>query len=224
MLLLAAVLVPAALPARAAPINVNVNQATLIISNEAPGFLIPKLINAGHGGDSISQVVQFLAGLPGAGAAIPPALVAFYTPLTPQNPNGCPPGAPTLTDTLAQWSAASAIAIDSGCTVQSVNIGSSPYSGQSGTTTVNTGNGAVQNVRMVYSNNGQPPLTQWTAAGPLAGMTTTYSVLVIAWALADSLPATPAPPTLWLGVTGCLVLFSYALWSRRRAVPSGPQR
>ena len=47
-------MVLAALPARAI-INVNANQDTFVISNEAPGFLIAKLINAGHGGTQFTK-------------------------------------------------------------------------------------------------------------------------------------------------------------------------
>jgi hypothetical protein len=47
-------------------------------------------------------------------------------------------------------------------------------------------------------------------------MTTTYNAFAVAYALPDPPPGTPAPPTLWLAVTGCLALAGYALWSRRR--------
>lgn len=40
---------------------------SFVISNEAPGYLIDKLIAAGHGSDNLYQVLQFLAAQPGSG-------------------------------------------------------------------------------------------------------------------------------------------------------------
>ena len=40
---------------------------SFVISNEAPGYLIDKLITAGHGSDNLYQVLQFLAAQPGTG-------------------------------------------------------------------------------------------------------------------------------------------------------------
>jgi len=86
-------MVLAALPARAI-INVNANQDTFVISNEAPGFLITKLINAGHGGDSVYQATVYLASLPGAGAVLTPAFL--------NNLANAPAGAQVFTTTLTQ--------------------------------------------------------------------------------------------------------------------------
>jgi hypothetical protein len=47
---------------------------SFVISNEGPGFLIDKLIAAGHGDDNLYQVLQFLAAQPGSG--IPADFVA----------------------------------------------------------------------------------------------------------------------------------------------------
>jgi len=40
---------------------------TFLLSNEAPGSLMDKLIAAGHGGESLYQILQFLAAQPGSG-------------------------------------------------------------------------------------------------------------------------------------------------------------
>jgi hypothetical protein len=40
---------------------------TFMLSNEAPGYLIDKLIAAGHGSENLYQVLQFLAAQPGSG-------------------------------------------------------------------------------------------------------------------------------------------------------------
>jgi hypothetical protein len=47
-------------------------------------------------------------------------------------------------------------------------------------------------------------------------MTTTYNAFAVAYGLADTPAATPVPPSLWLAIIGCIALFGYALWSRRR--------
>jgi hypothetical protein len=206
-------LVVAALPAQA--ITVNVNQETFVISNEAPGYLITKLIAAGHGGDSPYQVTQFLAGMPGASAAITPAFLAALA--------NCPDFPPSVSQifstTLSQYSAASAIAINTDGTVSTASVTGSPYSGQSGVTTVSTGNTAVQNVSMVYIVYPHAPLTSWLVSGPLAGMTTTYNVFAVAWDAGsgtEGVQITPVPPSLWLAIAGCFAVFGSALWARHR--------
>jgi len=210
----------------APPVQAQCTQAftpipTFILSNEGPGFLITKLINAGHGGDSPYQAMQFLASLPQTGTAIPPA---FFTQM-----QGVPVTSQIFTTTLAQYSStAGAIAISTDGTVQAVSVNSSPYAGQSGTTTISTGSAAVQNVRMVYSNNyfpftqpgGNGPLTFWYSGIPCDGRV--FTVFAIAWALTDPLPGTPAPPSLWLAVAGCLFLLACTLWSRCRAAAPRP--
>jgi len=199
----------AAPPARA--ININTTSDTFVISNEAPGYLITKLIAAGHGGDSPYQALVFLASMPGGNAAIPPAFLSFLA--------SAPPSATIFTATLSQYSAATGIAISDNGTIHVVSISGSPYNGQSGTTTVDTGTAAVQNVRMVYVNgyvwSYGTPLTQWVETVTM--ITTAYKVFSIAWALADA-AATPVPASLWLAMAGCLAVLGYALWTRRRAV------
>ncbi len=141
--------------------------------------------------------------MPGGNAGIPPAFLSFLA--------DAPPSATIFTATLSQYSAATGIAISDNGTVHVVSISGSPYNGQSGTTTVDTGTAAVQNVRMVYDYG--TPLTQWVETVTI--VTTTYKVFSIALALPDT-AATPVPPSLWLAVAGCLAVLGYALWKRRR--------
>jgi hypothetical protein len=47
-------------------------------------------------------------------------------------------------------------------------------------------------------------------------MTTTYNAFAVAWVPADSPPATPAPPALWLALAG-LASGGAATWLRRRS-------
>jgi hypothetical protein len=180
------VLVLAALPARA--IILNVNQDTFVISNEAPGFLITKLINAGHGGDSVYQATVYLASLPGAGAVLTPA---FLNALAI-----CPSASAIFTTALTQVLANGiSVSISTDGTVRYDAIQASTYAGTF--PVIQTGNGAVQNVRIVHSTNTAAPLNATFVYGPLAGMTTTYNAFAVAWALADSPATTPvATPAL----------------------------
>jgi len=221
MFFIATVLILAASPAQAQCALAMAPLPVIVISNEGPGYLITELINAGHGGDSPYQVVQFLASLPQAGSAIPQWFVLGLQNQPAMNP--------VHNTYLTQYSAAGAIAISGDGNVQGVSITSGPYVGQSGATTISTGNAAVRNVGIVFSGsyianpNTGTPLTGWTIVGGCPYYFS-YDVFAIAWALPDSPAATPAPPSLWLAAAGCLVLLGYTLWPRRRPVASAPLR
>ncbi len=79
--------------------------------------------------------------------------------------------------------------------------------------TVETGFGDYIN----YRYDGFPTIAALSSGG------TVYNVFAIGFietfpaAPGTPVPGTPAPPSLWLTITGCLALFGYALWSRRRA-------
>jgi hypothetical protein len=180
------VLVLAALPARA--INVNANQDTFVISNEAPGFLITKLINAGHGGDSVYQATVYLASLPGASAVLTPAFLnALAT---------CPSSAQIFTTTLTQVLANGiSVSISTDGTARFDDVEASTFAGIY--PVIQTGNGTIPNVRIVYSTHSAAPLNATVVEGPLAGMTTTYNAFAVAWDQANSPATTPvATPTL----------------------------
>ena len=204
-------LVLAAPPARA--INVNANQDTFVISNEAPGFLIAKLINAGHGGDSVYQATVYLASLPGAGAVLTPAFLnALAT---------CPAGAQIFTTALTQVLANGiSVSISTDGTVRYDDIEASTFAGIY--PVIQTGNGTVQNVRIVHSTVSTAPLNATVIEGPLAGMTTTYNAFAVAWALADSPATTPvATPTLsqWSMLLLAGMLAGAAALQLRRRTP-----
>jgi hypothetical protein len=159
-------------------INVNVNQDTFVISNEAPGYLITKLINAGHGADSVYQATQFLASMPGTGAII---WTAFLSTLA-----NAPYGAQIFTTTLAQVLAQGvSVSISTDGTARFDDVEGVTYAGTF--PVIETGNGTIQNVRIVHSTESQHPLNANVVQGPLAGMTTTYNAFAVAWALPDSL-------------------------------------
>jgi hypothetical protein len=180
------VLVLAALPARA--IILNVNQDTFVISNEAPGFLITKLINAGHGGDSVYQATVYLASLPGVGAILTPAFLnALAT---------CPSSSEIFTTALSQVLANGiSVSISTDGSARFDDVEAIPYAGTF--PVIQTGNGTVPNVRIVHSTDSAAPLNTTVVDGPLAGMTTSYNAFAVAWALADSPATTPvATPAL----------------------------
>lgn len=174
--LIAIILVLAALPVRGGP-NVNVNQDTFVISNEAPGFLITRLINAGHGGDSVYQATVFLAWMPGAGAVLTPD---FLNALA-----NCPSTSLIFTTTLTQVPLQGiSVSISTDGTTRYDDIEGIPYAGTF--PVIQTGNGAVQNVRIIHSTDSAAPLNTTVVQGPLAGMTTSYKAFAVAWAPADS--------------------------------------
>ncbi|MBI5585041.1 MAG: hypothetical protein HY892_14610 [Deltaproteobacteria bacterium] len=69
---------------------------TFMLSNEAPGYLIDKLIAAGHGSENLYQVLQFLAAQPGNG--IPADFVAEV--------GNSPSGSDVFTAALSNFSSA----------------------------------------------------------------------------------------------------------------------
>jgi hypothetical protein len=202
----ALVLILAALPARAI-INVNVNQDTFVISNEAPGFLITKLINAGHGGDSVYQATLFLASMPGVGAIFTPAyLNALAT---------CPASSEIFTTTLTQVLANGiSVSISTDGSARFDDVEAIPYAGTF--PLIQTGNGTVPNVRIVHSTNSAAPLNAMLVQGPLAGMTTTYNAFAVAWAPADPPVATPALSQWSMLLLAGMLAGAAALQLRRR--------
>ena len=205
-------LVLAALPGRA-KININANQDTFVVSNEGPGFLITKLINAGHGGDSVYQATVFLAGLPGAGAILTPAFLNVLA--------SSPASAEIFTTTLAQVLANGiSVSISTDGTARFDDVEGIPFAGTF--PVIQTGNGTVPNVRIVHSTNSAVPLNATVIDGPLAGMTTTYNAFAVAWALADSPATTPvATPALsqWSMLLLAGMLAGAAALQLRRRTP-----
>jgi hypothetical protein len=203
------VLVLAALPARA----INQNQDTFVISNEAPGFLITKLINAGHGGDSVYQATVYLASLPGVGAILTPA---FLNALA-----NCPSTSQIFTTTLTQVLANGiSVSISTDGTARYDDVEGGPFTGTF--PVIQTGNGTVQNVRIVHSTVSTAPLNATVIEGPLAGMTTTYNAFAVAWALANSPATTPvATPALsqWSMLLLAGMLAGAAALQLRRRTP-----
>jgi hypothetical protein len=187
-------------PPRAASKPGNTGYQTFVLSNEGSNGLVSQLIAASYGNDNLYQTLVDIGGNtnPTVSGVLTPA---FLTAL-----KNCPPSA-VLTTQLQNVSVGSqGIAVSTDCTVQVVNISGATYQGTSGSNTLVSYISGVGTADFTYSTSATP-LTSFSANG------NTYNVFAIAWA--SSPPATPAPPTLWLAVMGCLALAGYVLWSRR---------
>jgi hypothetical protein len=198
---------PSGRATRSGGINVNVNQDTFVISNEGPGLLITRLINAGHGGDSVYQATVYLASLPGAGAVLTPAFLnALAT---------CPTFAPIFTTTLSQVLANGvSVSISTDGTVRYDDVEAISFTGTF--PVIQTGNGTVPNVRIVHSTDSAAPLNATVIDGPLAGMTTTYKAFSVAWDQADPPATTPALSQWSMLLLAAMLAGAAALQLRRR--------
>lgn len=97
---------------------------TIVLSNESPGYLIDNLIEAGHGGKSLYEVLQLLQ--PDSGGAIPQAFLDTLA--------ACPAGSEVFTATLTQIQhpANNPICINSDGTLVVLPIYGQDYSGETG--------------------------------------------------------------------------------------------
>jgi len=131
----------------------------------------------------------FLLSLPGADASF---AASFGTPAYLNTLAGCAASSEIFTTTLAQVLANGiSVSISTDGSVRFDDIEASPFVGI-GYPVIQTGNGTVQNVRIVRANVSQVPLNTTVISGPLAGMTTSYRAFAVAMALPDS-PATSVP-------------------------------
>jgi hypothetical protein len=192
-----------AFPVRA--VNVNVNQATFVLSNEAPGYGISALINAGYGNYNLYEVLAAIR------ADANPSTSGILTDSFLNALATCPASSEIFTTKLSNFSSpGTSIAISTDGTVQTVSIYGSNYESTQTNLVLNVDVSGAGNFRMVYENITQtvfnPQLginqtihvTSWTVNGPLAGMTTTYDVFGILY-----IPSgTPTPtPTISPKVT-----------------------
>jgi hypothetical protein len=183
-------------PAKA--INVNVNQDTFMLSNEAPGYGISELVNAGYGNMSLYQTLvqivddsnpsvsgiltpQFMQTLQDA----PASAQIFTTKLKDVNSQGATIGISTDGTFLTNGVI---VGLGNYTTLTNGDIFGSTYQGKQGITSLGTVVSSVGSFRLVYNSSG--PLTTWTVNGPLAGMTTTYNVFGILY-----MPSATSTPT-----------------------------
>jgi hypothetical protein len=195
-----------AFPPRAASVvNVITSFDTFVLSNEGSNGFVTQLMAGGYGNANLYDALVAIANNtnPSVAGIITPAFIATLASLAASSA--------IFQTQLKNFSVGShGLAVSTDGTVQVVNISGAAYNGQSGTATLSASVAGVGSATFVYSTTfDSPPVTSFTSGG------STYRVIGIAYAPGSTPPSTPAPPTLWLVVTGCLALGGYALWSRR---------
>jgi hypothetical protein len=183
-------------------INVNVNQDTFVLSNEAPGYAISALVNAGYGDENLYQTLvdisastnpsisgvlttPFLQTL----ASAPASAQIFTTKLKDVNSQGVTIGISTDGTFLTNG-----VIVGYGAnftTLAHSDISGSSYHGKQGVTSLDTAVSSAGSFRLVYNSSG--PITSWTVNGPLAGMTTTYNIFGILYDPISSASPSPSP-------------------------------
>ncbi len=153
---------------------INVNQDTFVLSNEAPGYFITMLINAGYGDLNFYQTLVTIknnASPSVAGLLTPAFMTALAT---------CPPRseifATKLKDTVAQGIS---VSISTDGTARYDDVEGRPYTGSYATLQSNIA--GVGSAAFVHSTDPNKPLNAFVWQGPLAGMTTTYNAFCVAW-------------------------------------------
>ena len=174
-----------------------------VLSNEGGG-LISQIVAAGYGNLSPYQMLIQMRNEanPSISGIIPDALIQTLRNLS----------ASSAVHTTQMKNLTGTFAVSTDGTVQAVSISGATYNGAPGSSTLASNLSGIGNANFVYPTSPGTPLTSFTSGG------TAYNVFVIAYMPGTAPAATPAPPSLWLAITGCLALAGYALWSRRRAV------
>ncbi len=179
---------------------------TFVLSNEG-GQLINNLVNAGAGNANLYYLLVSIQ------QNTNPSLAGVLTPTFLATLQGCAAGDQLFTTPLKSFTGTLAISDD--CSVASSSLQGSAFSGQAGTTTAVY---AISGVGPATAVSGSP-LTSWTQNVTVGNSTATVTYNAFAILYTPGTPSgTPAPPSLWLSLAGCLALLGYALWSRRRAV------
>jgi hypothetical protein len=153
------------------PSNLNTTQDTFVLSNEAPGYGISKLVTAGFGDYNLYDVLVAIEANtnPSMAIVIPDPFVNELASL--------PASSPVFVTNLANVnSPGTSIAISTDGTFQTVNIFGSSYQGAQKSSTLNTDVSGVGNFRAIY-NSTTAPLTSWTNGS--SGGKTTYNVFGI---------------------------------------------
>jgi hypothetical protein len=160
---------------------------TFMLSNEAPGYLIDKLIAAGHGSENLYQVLQFLAAQPGSG--IPSDFVTEV--------GNNQPGSEVFTAALSNFSSVfnNPIGINADGTLIVAQILGRDYDGHTGFVTNTVQYSGVGPAKITNATNPQYYIDAGTLVS--SGVTTFYKAFAIAWAGAAAPPSAATPvPTL----------------------------
>lgn len=190
--------------------RINVNQDTFVLSNEAPGYLITMLVNAGYGDLNLYQTLVQIRN------DTNPSVDGLLTPAFMLTLRNCPAGAEIFTtrlkDTLAYGIS---VSISTDGSVRYDDIEGRTYTGSYPTLRSNIS--AVSSAAFVHSTDPNKPLNATVWQGPLAGMTTTYNAFCVAWGPVAA-PALNAVPALsgWGMVLFALLTTAGAAYVLRR--------
>jgi hypothetical protein len=155
---------------------------SFVLSNEAPGQLIGKLIAAGYGSENLYDTLISISADTDPSISNGPLPDAFINTLAT-----CPASAAIFTTHLQD--VAGTIAISDDCTVQSSSLQGSAFNGKPGTTTKATMVSGVGPALAVYAS----PLTTWTKSVTVGSgtATVTYNAFTILYT-----PGSAPVPTL----------------------------
>jgi hypothetical protein len=158
---------------------------SFVLSNEAPGQLIGKLIAAGWGNLNLYEALLQIA------IDTNPSVFRVLTPAFLQTLQSCAAGSPLWTIRLQNVTGTVAISDD--CSVQTSNLQGRSFSGQPGTTTLATNISGAGPASLVSSTSSSP-LTSWTQNVTVGSgtATVTYNAFAILYT-PGSAPATPPP-------------------------------
>jgi hypothetical protein len=199
----------------AAKINVNVNQDTFVLSNEAPGYGISSLVSAGYSDDNLYQALVNIV------SDTNPSVSSILTTSFLENLKNAPASSEIFAIHLKDVNfqgATIGVSTDSTVLANGVIMGIVNYtiptnpdilvSTYQGTfPTLNTVVSGAGNFRIVHENTTQTvynpqtginqtkPVTSFTIDGPLEGMTTTYNVFGILYSPQTSSTTPTAIPS-----------------------------
>jgi hypothetical protein len=172
-----------AFPAKAE--SSQASDETLILSNEAPGYGISALINAGYGDYSIYHILLVLQ------QDSTPSLSGIITAQFLNKLVANEPGCAVFNTELKDVNSSTAIAISSDATIFTESIYGYTYQNANGVSTYDTNISGVGSFRAVYSSS-QAPLTSFIAEPH--GVEATYNVFAILYMPSNSLQSpTPTP-------------------------------
>ena len=158
---------------------------SFVLSNEAPGQLIGKLVAAGYGDLNLYEALVTIQ------QHTSPSVAGVLTPTFLASLNRCAAGDQIFTTLLKNVSGTVAISDD--CSAQTVSVQGSAFSGRAGTATLVTGISGASPASLVSSTSSSP-LTSWTQNVTVGSgtATVTYNAFAILYT-PGSAPATPPP-------------------------------
>jgi len=209
-----ALLCAVALTAPAARAAINVNQDTFVLSDEAPGNLIARMVADGYGAYDLYDALVALQ------ADTNPSVAGILTPAFFAALSASPASSAIFTTQLKDVPPGASVAIKTDGTVQFVGVHAWTYYNQPGTSTMVvdiSGISGVEKGYFVHSTDPGAPLTSWAVDGPLPGMTTTYNVFAIGSGSVTRFTPVPAIGGCGLALFALLVAAAAAYVLRRQA-------